>query len=165
VIHISNFRVVPRGIPRRTRLAQRLVHAANTIAFPLEHERYIACVLHAAPLSANTNVVSVPKIGEFSRVYTTHQSDVIMNLACATFAEFRRWFGFVCWKQKHIACKLNIEVMFYWNIPFFNGNQICLLRFQHPNKPSYSWLWTNITTIGTYSINQFSNNQSISVLT
>jgi len=112
VIHISNFRVVPRGIPRRTRLTQRLVHAANTIAFPLEHERYIACVLHAAPLSANTDVVSVPKIGEFSRVYTSHQSDVIMNWACATFAEFRRWFGFVCWKQKNIACKLNTEVVF-----------------------------------------------------
>lgn len=89
VIHISNFRVVPRGIPRRTRLAQRVVHAANTVAFPFEHECYIACVLHAAPLSADTDVVSVPEIGEFSRVYASHQSDVIMNRACATFAEFR----------------------------------------------------------------------------
>lgn len=100
VIHISDFWVVPRRIPRGTRLAQRVVHAANTIAFPLEHERYIACVLHAAPLSANTYVVSVPEVGELSRVYASDQSNVTVNCACAAFSEFRRWFAFVCCETK-----------------------------------------------------------------
>lgn len=87
VIHVGNFRVVPRGISCGTRLAQRVVHAADAIALALEHERYIACVFHAASLTANAHVGGLSEIGEFSRVYASNQSDVIVNCACAALTQ------------------------------------------------------------------------------
>lgn len=89
MVNINNFRIVSRRISGWTRVAQRVVHTRDPVAFSLQHKRYIACVLDTAPLGANTHVFGVSKISEFSCVYSSNQCDVIMNNTCAALAEIR----------------------------------------------------------------------------
>lgn len=87
MVDINNFGVISRGISGWARFTQRFIYTFDSITFAFQHKRNIACVLETAPLTAYGHVFRVSEIGKFSSVYSSHQSDVIMNYTRATLAE------------------------------------------------------------------------------